>query len=135
VTDSSSANLAIARRYLAAVERGLSEAEVSEFFTSDVVQEEFPNRITPAGAKRDLPALREAAARGRAAMTRQTYDVVTAVASGSTLALEVRWTGVLAVPFGTLASGDEMRARLAIFLEFRDGKIARQRNYDCFEPW
>jgi hypothetical protein len=23
----------------------------------------------------------------------------------------------------------------AVFLEFRDGRIARQRNYDCFEPW
>jgi len=28
-----------------------------------------------------------------------------------------------------------MRARFAVFLDFRDGKITRQRNYDCFEPW
>jgi hypothetical protein len=22
-----------------------------------------------------------------------------------------------------------------LWLEFRDGKIARQHNYDCFDPW
>jgi len=26
-------------------------------------------------------------------------------------------------------------ARFAIFLEIRDGKIAAQHNYDCFDPW
>ena len=26
-------------------------------------------------------------------------------------------------------------ARFAIFLDFRDGRIVRQRNYDCFDPW
>jgi hypothetical protein len=26
-------------------------------------------------------------------------------------------------------------ARFAIFLTFRDGKIVRQHNYDCFDPW
>jgi hypothetical protein len=28
-----------------------------------------------------------------------------------------------------------LRAHFALFLEFRDGRIVRQRNYDCFEAW
>jgi ketosteroid isomerase-like protein len=28
-----------------------------------------------------------------------------------------------------------MRAHIAAFLEFRDGKIVAQRNYDCYEPF
>jgi hypothetical protein len=28
-----------------------------------------------------------------------------------------------------------MRAHISIWLEFKDGKIARQRNYDSFDPW
>jgi hypothetical protein len=28
-----------------------------------------------------------------------------------------------------------MRGRFAVFMEFRDGRIVRQRNYDCFKPW
>jgi ketosteroid isomerase-like protein len=49
--------------------------------------------------------------------------------------LEVIWTGTLAVRIPTLAAGAEMCAHFAVFLDFRDGKIAAQRNYDCFDPW
>jgi ketosteroid isomerase-like protein len=42
---------------------------------------------------------------------------------------------VLGVPVGALTPGAEMRAHFAVFLDFRDGKIVRQRNYDCFEPF
>jgi ketosteroid isomerase-like protein len=34
-----------------------------------------------------------------------------------------------------LCAGGAMKARFAVSLEFQDGKIVRQRNYDCFEPW
>lgn len=50
-------------------------------------------------------------------------------------ALEVLWRGTLVVPFGSIPAGGEMRARFAVFLELRDGRIARQRNDDCFEPF
>ena len=39
------------------------------------------------------------------------------------------------VDAGPFIAGQTLRARFAIFLEFRDGRIARQRNYDCFDPW
>ena len=51
------------------------------------------------------------------------------------VAVEARWTGVLAVTVGTLAAGVEMKASFAMFFRFRDGRIAMQRNYDCFEAW
>jgi hypothetical protein len=41
----------------------------------------------------------------------------------------------LAVPLGELAAGASMRAHFAMFFELEDGRIRRQRNYDCFEPW
>jgi len=47
----------------------------------------------------------------------------------------VQWTGTLAVALGTLAPDAEMRARFAVFIDLRDGKIVRQRNYDCFEAF
>ena len=131
---SESDNLAVARRYLEAIERG-NPGDCLAFFAEDVVQEEFPNRLVPQGARRDLAGLREAAQRGGKVMAAQRYEVLNALASGDQVALEVQWTGTLAVPFGSLPAGGRMRARFAIFLEFRDGKIARQRNYDCFEPW
>ena len=128
-------NLATARRYLAAVESGATGDTLAAFYAAEVVQEEFPNRLTPNGARRDLRAILDAADRGAQVMASQRYEIDTALASGDSVALEVRWTGALAVPVGSLPAGGEMRARFAVFLEFRDGKIVLQRNYDCFEPF
>jgi ketosteroid isomerase-like protein len=130
--DRARANLEIVRRYLAAIE---ADSGAVDFYDPDVIQEEFPNRFLPTGARRDLAALREAAARGRAVMRGQRYEVHAAHAVGDTVVLEVLWAGTLAVPVGSLAAGDEMRAHFAVFVELRDGRIYRQRNYDCFEPF
>ncbi|MFI0737359.1 nuclear transport factor 2 family protein [Streptomyces sp. NPDC021100] len=120
-------------RYHAAVARRATAEELALFFHPDVVQHEFPNALAPDGAVRDLLAVLEAAERGRAVLSEQAFDVVEAVASGGTVALEVRWHGTLAVPLGALPAGHELRARLAVFLEFRDARITAQRNYDCFD--
>jgi ketosteroid isomerase-like protein len=128
-------NLAIAERYITAVERGAAGDELAGYFTPDVVQEEFPNRLVPNGARRDLAAILEAAVRGQQVTSAQRYEIVHAVAGGNDVALEVQWSATLAVAVGRIPAGGQMRARFAVFLEFRDGKIARQRNYDCFEPF
>lgn len=101
----------------------------------EVIQEEFPNRLVPTGAKRDLAALLDGYERGKKVISSQQYEIKNAMAGANVVALEVLWTGTLAVALGTLPVGGQMRAHFAMFLEFRDGKIVAQRNYDCFEPW
>ena len=128
-------NLAHARRYLQALEAFPAADELRAFFTEDVLQREYPNRLTTAGASRDISALLAGNERGRAVIRSQRYEVRSAVASGDTVALEVDWSAVLRVPVGSLAAGDTMRASLGIFLGYRDGRICSQRNYDCFEPF
>jgi len=128
-------SLDFVKRYLAALEAGAVGDDLAAFFTADVVQQEFPNRLVPAGATRDLTALLDGASKGQKVMRAQRYELLSAIASGANLAIEVQWTGTLAVALGTIPAGGQMRARFAMFLELRDGKIARQRNYDCFDPW
>jgi ketosteroid isomerase-like protein len=128
-------HLDLVGRYLAALERGATGAALAEFFTPDVVQDEFPNRLTTKGVRRDLAGLLDAATRGRRVVTEQRFVLLHAVANGNDVALEVQWTATLAVKVGTIPPGGRMHCRMAIFLEIRDGKIARQRNYDCFDPW
>lgn len=130
-----SSNLETAKRYLAFLEQKNSAIVLTDFFTPDVVQVEFPNRLTPHGATRDLAAMVVGHERGKSLMSAQRYEVVNSLSLGEIVVLEVLWTGTLAVAAGTLAAGDQMKAHFAVFLEFRDGKIAAQRNYDCFEPW
>jgi ketosteroid isomerase-like protein len=129
------ANLDAARQYLAAIERGATGDELAHYFTPDVVVEELPNRVVPDGKRRKLAGILDGAERGKKILTAQRYEVRSAVATGDRVILEVLWVGTLAIPFGTIPAGGEMRAHSAMFLEFRDGKIVAQRNYDCFEPW
>jgi ketosteroid isomerase-like protein len=135
MTTTEEQNLETARAYLAAIEGGATGEALSRWFTPDVVQEEFPNRLVPAGARRGLSELLEGAERGQKVMQAQRYEVLSAIASGERVALEVQWTGTVAIPLGSLPAGGQMRARFGVFLDFRDGRIAAQRNYDCFDPW
>src|SRR5262249_62113880 len=90
-------NLAIARRYLAAIEQGATGNDLAAFFTPDVLQQEFPNRLTPNGATRGLSQILEGAVRGQSVLKGQTYEILHAISSGSELVLEVQWTGILAI--------------------------------------
>jgi ketosteroid isomerase-like protein len=127
--------LEFCKRYLAALERNATGDELAQFYTPDAVQIELPNRLMPQGARRDLQAMQEAAERGKRGMSAQRFELLHAVVKGNEVVLEIQWTGALAVAFAGLPEGAEMRARFAVFLELRDGRIAAQRNYDCFDPW
>jgi ketosteroid isomerase-like protein len=134
-TEHAARNLATARRYLEAIERRGPPEQVLAFYTDDAVQVELPNRLVPRGARRDVAALREASERGRRVISAERYEVRSATAAGERVVLEVRWLGTVAIPLGGLAVGDEMRAHFAMVLDFRDGRIVAQRNYDCFEEF
>lgn len=51
------------------------------------------------------------------------------------MAIEARWIGVLAIPFGRIPAGGELTAHFGVFFRLRDGRIVSQNNYDCFDPW
>ncbi len=128
-------NLETARRYLEALETGAHGDSLAEFFTKDVVQEEFPNRLSPIGVHRNLNAILDAARKGRKVIRAQKFEIMNSIADGDRVALEVFWSGLLAVPVDTLPADAQIRAHFSMWLEFKDGKINRQHNYDCFDPW
>ena len=122
------------RRYLRTMEDG-TFADIADLFTPDAVMEQLPNRIYPQGVRGNLSRMADAFEQGRKVLSSQTYEIKNALVHDNSVAVEVLWTGTLAVSFGTLSAGSEMRAHSAMFFVFRGGKIASQRNYDCFETW
>jgi len=128
-------NLETAKLYIARLSAGTGPEELGPFFTSDFLQEEFPNRLLPNGVTRDLEAMKEARARGKALLKAESFEIVNALATDDQVAMELIWTGTIGQAAGPFVAGQVLRARFAIFLIFRDGRIARQRNYDCFDPW
>jgi ketosteroid isomerase-like protein len=127
-------NVETVRRYLKSIEQG-SFSELKLLFRPDVLMEQLPNRIYPQGVQGTLSQMESTFEKGRKLFSEQSYEVKKAVAQQESVAVEVLWTGRLAVGFGNLTDGSQMRCHSAMFFEFVDGKIARQRNYDCFEPW
>ncbi|SDP00273.1 Ketosteroid isomerase-related protein [Nakamurella panacisegetis] len=125
--------LAVARSYLNAVESGTT-AELRRHLTTDFVQREWPNPMSPQGASRNLPEVLQAAEQGREVVADQVFQIATEAVDGDRVILEVNWSATLRVDFPDAPTGTRIRARVAIFLQIRDGRVASQDNYDHYLP-
>ena len=127
--------ISVLRQYLSAIERFAPEDEVAGFFAPDAVQEESPNRLFPNGRKSDLTTMMASYDKGPQLLLSQSYVIKSAIAQDDQVAAELEWTGVLRSGFGALRAGAALRAAIAIFFTFREGKIVWVRNYDCYYPF
>lgn len=121
--------------FLRMLERRESASELEKFYHEDAEQIEFPNAVTKNTTTRTLNDLKEASEKGRKILTQEKYEIMNLLVAGDTVVLECVWHGTLAIPLGNIPVGGQMRAHFAQIFEFKDGKIFRQRNYDCFEPF
>ena len=135
MTNTEAENIAIVRRYLAALEEGQTGEMLARFFNLDVVQTELPNRLNPNGARSNLSELLNRAEQGRKVLREQHFQILSEIAQGDRVAVEADWRGVLAVPLGSLQPGATIEASFAMFFELHSGRIGSQRNYDCFMAW
>jgi ketosteroid isomerase-like protein len=126
-------NLELTRAFLRSFEK--RDEENLSFYAPDAIQQEFPNRLVNQTVTRDVAAMRAARIRGNKSVRSEHYEILTLVANGEDVACEVIWSGVLGIGLGSLQPGDTLRAYLAMFITWRGGRIVRQRNYDCFEPF
>ncbi len=128
-------NLETARQYLKAIEEGATGPVLAAFFDSEIIYREYPNRLSPKGASYRLPSLLEAAEKKEKTWSSQSYTILHETAAGNQVVFEALWEGTLAIPVESLPPGATLRAHIAIILEFRNGKILTQRNYECFYPF
>ena len=135
MTEMEDRNISTVHAYLAALENGEAGDSLRRFFTEDARQIEMPNRLNAHGQESDLEHMLERSVQGLKILRHQRYEIVSELVQGDSAAVEVRWTGVLAISFGNMAPGAEMGASIAIFFRFYDGRISSQHNYDCFDPW
>lgn len=135
MTATEDTNLAVVRTYLHDLQNGAVGEALAKFFTTDAIQIELPNKLNPNGGRSDLTTILNRAAVGQKLLQSQSYEILSEVAQGQRVAVEAKWSAVLAVPFDALPVRSTMTAHFAMFFELRDGLICSQRNYDCFEPW
>jgi hypothetical protein len=104
---------------LEAIESGVTGETLGAFFAPGVEFVVFPNLLLPKGDRHKLAGALEGAERGRKLMAGRKYLITHEMAEGKRVALEVEWTGALAVSFGALPAGSQMKAYFAMFLESR----------------
>ena len=126
----------VVKAYVSAVERFDVDA-VAGMIAEDMTFTELPNAIRPTGGTDDRAAVIAGLQRAgeRKVISAQRYHLDRFLVDGETVVVEGRWEGTMAMPLGRLAVGDTMTAHLCMLIEVRDGRIARQRNYDCYEPF
>ena len=124
-------NFDLSRRYLEALSSGATGREVARFFAPDAIHDDLPSRFS-VGRQRDRDGIMEDRRESLGQWRSQTFDLHGATGGGSQVAMEVWWRGEAApgtaFPF---EPGEQVEARRALFLKFRDGLIIRQRAYDC----
>jgi ketosteroid isomerase-like protein len=132
-------NLEKTRQYLALLENFESEpAAYRHLLHPEIEQTEFPNALTKTTKVRGYVQMLEGARAGRQLLSSQSFDVQNVIGGTGDeehLALEVLWTGTIAADIGTFRAGQTLTANFCMVLEFKDGLLYRQRNYDCFQPF
>ncbi len=121
--------------FLKMLESRTSSDELERFYHPESQQIEFPNALTKQCTTRNLQELKEASEKGSKVLTKEEYEVKNLISTNDTVVLECLWRGTLAIPIGNIKAGGQMKAHFAQIFEFKDGKIFRQRNYDCFEAF
>lgn len=128
-------NEKLVRSFLHMLETRTSTDELDNFYHPEVEQIEYPNSLTKNITVRNLQQLKEAAERGKKLLIKEEYEIKNLISFENTILLECTWKGTMAIPLGNIPAGGQMIAHFAQVFEIKDGKIFRQRNYDCFEPF
>jgi hypothetical protein len=125
--------LQIVKDFIKAVEKRNSFDEIAKFYHPDVIQIEYPNAVTKNIKIRTLQDLEKVAEQGRQVVREEHYEIINSYVCNNIVIVEVIWKAASAIEIGTAPAGSLIQAYFAQFFEFKDGKIFRQRNYDCFE--
>jgi ketosteroid isomerase-like protein len=127
-------NIETARNFFGALE-AFDTARLHDLVTPDAERMEWPNRLKPKGNSQSYAQMLADAARAKAVIATQAYDVTRVATSKNLVMMEYVWTGSLTIAIGALAAGDRMKAHCVAAFDFKDGKICGIRNYDCFDEF
>ncbi len=111
-----------------------TENDYKAILHTGIEQTEYPNLMIPHMRKRTFKNLIEGAEAGKKMLAYQHFEPVHFLEAGDIVVAEYTWTGELKTKVGKLHKGLVLKAHICTIFEFKDNKIFRQRNYDCYEP-
>jgi len=122
------------KRFFALCETfSLLKSDYEPLLHPEIRQTEFPNLITSGVVVSDFETLMQRIPNGKKLLQEQKYDIQKVYETDDALITEVIWTATVGADAGAFKAGQPLKAYFCCVFEFKDGKIYRQRNYDCFE--
>lgn len=125
----------IVNNFLLTIEQNKGVQDLRKFYHPDIEQIEFPNLLVKNKTVRNLEDITSSYEKGKQVLQKESYRIINSYTDKNTVIIEAEWIGVLAIAIGDKKVGDEMKANFAQFYEFENGKIVKQRNYDCFDAF
>ena len=124
------------KKYVALVEAvSLNQENAGELLHADYQQWELPNQLNRTGQKSDLADTLRRMQMAKGILSGQSYEIISTIEQGNTVVMEAIWTGHIAATVGAFQAGQQLKAFFCMIFTFKDGKIHRIKNYDCFEPF
>ena len=111
-----------------------SENEYKALLHPAIEQTEYPNLMIQATRHRVFSHLIEGAGAGKKMLAWQRFEPLHFFETNDAVIAEYTWTGELKLKAGRLNKGQVLKAHICTVFEFKEDKIYRQRNYDCYEP-
>ncbi|QHT68478.1 nuclear transport factor 2 family protein [Rhodocytophaga rosea] len=126
----------LVKKYFHLVETFHTDSQAyEEILHPNVIQTEYPNLVTPQIKSRSRDGLMNGAKAGKQLLSSQKFEIIGILAGPGHLTVELQWHGTVAVDVGPFTKEQQLMAYICTIFEFKDGKIFRQRNYDCYEPF
>lgn len=124
----------IVKKYISMVENMNFVPEVyGDLLHNDYQQWELPNQLNKLGQKSDIADSEKRMNIAKSILTSQHYEITSMIEQNFKVVLEAVWNGTMAIDAGHLKSGQKLTAYFCMIFDFKDGKIHRIKNYDCFE--
>lgn len=130
-TEECQRNIDAARRYIEVYNQDIARP-LEECFAEEFEWREMPSPFFPQGRSGGLTELTEAVQFSKTNLRDEQMTLLSLIASGDLVALEVIWEGTVINEVEGLAVGTRLQANLGIFQRFRDGLIISQHEYVCF---
>lgn len=124
------------KAYFSLLEKFISETSAyASLLHPEMSATVFPNLITPQTVVHKLPEIGKGIEAGRGMLKEQYYEIGNTFEQGDALVVEAKWTGTMKISVGKLKENQLLIAHICFVFEFKEDKIFRQRNYDCYEPF
>lgn len=112
-----------------------SPSTTKDILHENYLQWELPNLLNKHGQKSDLEDSFRRMEMAKKIMAKQTYEITSTLEQNNQVMIETLWTGTMAIEAGPFKKDQQLKAFICMIFEFKDGKIFKVRNYDCFEPF